>query len=125
MNNLEFESNGSALLRSGERHLIDSAVIVLNGHTYHLVVDITPIANEVCKRCALKNLCVKGSSEDILQRLCKECTPQGAGYWVENRYPMQYTLERICENQLPLYKSVSYPCRDFDRPIFISFDDKY
>lgn len=124
MNNLEFESNASALRLSGERHLLDSAVIVLNGHTYHLIVDIDPKANSVCKRCALMNLCQQDGGKDMMQRLCKECTPQGAGYWVEDRYPVQYTLEKICENQNYPGYNLPYPCRAFDRPMFTHFDDK-
>lgn len=121
MNKLEFESNASALRYGGERHLIDSAVIVLNGHTYHLVVDINNTIYYPCKRCALEPLCTHGGKENIVERLCKECTPNGAGYWVEDRYPMQYTLERICENQLSLNESVAYPCREFDKPFFTHF----
>ena len=122
MSKLEFVSNASSLLYGGERHLLDSAVIVLNGHTYHLVVDITKTIYNPCKRCALEPLCTHEGKESIIERLCKECTPNGAGYWVEDRYPIQYTLEKICENQNYPGYDLEYHCYSFDRPMFVKFD---
>lgn len=124
MPKLEFNSNWSALRYEGERHLHDSAVIVLNGHTYHMVVDINRKIYNPCKRCALEPLCIHEQPAGIIERLCRECTPKEAGYWVEDRYPMQYTLQRICENQLPIYENVAFPCKEFDKPLFTHFDDK-
>lgn len=124
MNKLEFVSNGSAIIRGSERHLLDTPVIVLNGHTYHLVVDINRSIYNPCKRCALEPLCIHEQPAGIIERACRECTPEGVGYWVEDRYPVQYTLEKICENQNYPGYDLQYSCRAFDRPIFTHFDDK-
>lgn len=124
MSMLEFNSNWSAFRYEGERHLQDSAVIVLNGHTYHLVVDINRTIYNPCKRCALESLCIHEQPAGIIERLCRECTPEEAGYWVEDRYPLQYTLEKICYNQSPCSHGLEYACRTFDKPMFVGFRDR-
>lgn len=121
MSKLEFDINWTGIRYGSERHLLDSPVIVLNGHTFHLIVDSYPRVNNVCKRCALQNLCIREEKEGLLKRLCNECTPNGAGYWVEDRYPITYTLEKICENQNYPGYDLPYPCRAFDRPMFDHF----
>ena len=124
MSQLEFDSNSSAFTYDGERHLLDSAVIVLNGHTYHLVVDVKTKVFNPCNRCALNSLCVKEGDACILMRLCKECTPKGAGYWVEDRYPIQNTLEKICYSQNTRERDFMYACRGFDKPMFDCFENE-
>lgn len=125
MSQLEFESNVTALRYGGERHLADSAVIVLNGHTYHLMVNIDPLFNEVCYRCDLYFLCPRDSGLNLLERLCKECTPKGVGFWVEDRYPIQTTLEEVCNSQSLYNYNGQLACRKWDKPMFTDFDDKY
>ena len=119
---LEFKSNASSLLYGGERHLLDTPVIVLNGHTYHLVVDINRSIFNPCKRCALEPLCIHEQPAGIIERMCRDCTPEGVGYFVEDRYPIQYTLEKICENQNYPGNDLEYHCYSFDRPMFEEFE---
>ena len=122
MSKLEFDSNSSAFTYDGERHLYDSAVIVLNGHTYHLVVDVTTKVFIPCNRCALKPLCIHDGPAGLIERLCRECTPKKAGYWVEDRYPVQYTLEEICKKQNYEGYHSQYSCRTYDKPFYDKFE---
>lgn len=119
---LEFESNGSALRYGGERHLYDTPIIVLNGHTYHLVVDINRSIFNPCKRCALEPLCIHEQPAGIIERMCRDCTPEGVGYFVEDRYPTQYTLEEICKKQNYEGYDNQFACRTFDKPYFEEFE---
>lgn len=122
MDKLEFDINWTGIRFGSERHLYDSPVIVLNGHTFHLVVDYKRSIYNPCKRCALEPLCIHEQPAGIIERCCRECTPDGVGYWVADRYPVQYTLEDICKKQNYEDYYSQYACKTFDKPFFEQFE---
>lgn len=124
MSKLELDINWTGIRYGSERHIPDSPVLVLNGHAYHLIVDCYRDVNDVCKRCALEHICFEDVNTSLLRKLCTNCTPEGAGYWVEDRYPVDLTIADICLYQNPTEIDIEHACRVFDRPMFDHFIKK-
>lgn len=70
----------------------ETTVIVRMGVPYSLVKEDDPSNNEVCEKCALRNICSVGDKIGLLQPMCWDEFNDSAWYFVEDWDIMNYKV---------------------------------